>query len=105
MTGVQTCALPIFACRKVDSGNFPDLNFVRPEKKSRIISIEQIRNLSQKVSLKPTEGRYKVAIIIGADRMPGPTFNAFLKTLEEPPERTVFILLTVRPDQLGEPIR
>ena len=93
------------ACRKVDSGNFPDLNFVRPEKKSRIISIEQIRNLSQKVSLKPTECRYKVAIIIGADRMPGPTFNAFLKTLEEPPERTVFILLTVRPDQLGETIR
>ena len=93
------------ACRKVDSGNFPDLNFVRPEKKSRIISIEQIRNLSQKVSLKPTEGRYKVAIIIGADRMPGPTFNAFLMTLEEPPERTVFILLTVRPDQRGETIR
>ena len=93
------------ACRKVDSGNFPDLDFVRPEKKSRIISIEQIRNLTRKVSLKPTEGRYKVAIITGTDRMPGPTFNAFLKTLEEPPERTVFILLTVHPDQLGETLR
>ena len=93
------------ACRKVDSGNFPDLDFVRPEKKSRIISIEQIRNLTRKVSLKPTEGRYKVAIITGADRMPGPTFNAFLKTLEEPPERTVFILLTVHPDRLGETVR
>ena len=92
-------------CRKVDSGNFPDLDFVRPEKKSRIISIEQIRNLTRKVSLKPTEGRYKVAIITGADRMPGPTFNAFLKTLEEPPERTVFILLTVHPDRLGETVR
>ena len=92
-------------CRKVDSGNFPDLDFVRPEKKSRIISIEQIRNLTRKISLKPTEGRYKVAIITGADRMPGPTFNAFLKTLEEPPERTVFILLSVHPDQLGETIR
>ena len=93
------------ACRKVDSGNFPDLDFVRPEKKSRIISIEQIRNLTRKVSLKPTEGRYKVAIITGTDRMPGPTFNAFLKTLEEPPERTVFILLTVHPDRLGETVR
>ena len=93
------------ACRKVDSGNFPDLDFVRPEKKSRIISIEQIRNLTRKVSLKPTEGRYKVAIITGADRMPGPTFNAFLKTLEEPPERTVFILLSVHPDRLGETVR
>ncbi len=93
------------ACRKVDSGNFPDLDFVRPEKKSRIISIEQIRNLTRKVSLKPTEGRYKVAIITGTDRMPGLTFNAFLKTLEEPPERTVFILLTVHPDRLGETVR
>ena len=92
-------------CRKVDSGNFPDLDFVRPEKKSRIISIEQVRNLARKVSLKPTEGRYKVAIIAGADRMPGPAYNAFLKTLEEPPERTVFILLSVHPDQLGETIR
>jgi len=92
-------------CRKVDSGNFPDLDFVRPEKKSRIISIEQVRNLARKVSLKPTEGRYKVAIIGGADRMPGPAYNAFLKTLEEPPERTVFILLSVHPDQLGETIR
>ena len=93
------------ACHKVDSGNFPDLDFVRPEKKSRIISIDQIRNLTRKVSLKPTEGRYKVAIITGADRMLGPTFNAFLKTLEEPPERTVFILLTVHPDRLGETVR
>ena len=76
------------SCRKVDSGNFPDLDFVRPEKKSRIISIEQVRNLARKVSLKPTEGRYKVAIMAGADRMPGPAYNAFLKTLEEPPERT-----------------
>ena len=92
-------------CRKVDSGNFPDLDFVRPEKKSRIISIEQIRNLTRKVSLKPIEGRYKVAIITGADRMPGPTFNAFLKTLEEPPERTIFVLLSVHPDQLGETVR
>ena len=96
------CCIP---CHKVDSGNFPDLDILRPEKKSRIISIEQIRNLSHKVALKPTEGRYKVAIISGADRMPGPTFNAFLKTLEEPPERTVFILLSVHPDQLGETIR
>ena len=92
-------------CRKVDSGNFPDLDFVRPEKKSRVISIEQVRNLARKVSLKPTEGRYKVAVIAGADRMPGPAYNAFLKTLEEPPERTVFILLSVHPDQLGETIR
>ena len=51
-TGIplETCGGCI-PCRKVDSGNFPDLDFVRPEKKSRIISIDQIRNLARKVSL------------------------------------------------------
>ena len=48
------------ACRKVDSHNFPDLDIVRPESKSRVVTVDQIRGLIQKVSLKPTEGRYKV---------------------------------------------
>ena len=88
------------ACRKVDSQNFPDLDILRPEMKSRVIGVGQIRGLIQKVSLKPTEGRYKVAIISGADRMPPVTINAFLKTLEEPPERTVFMLLTAHPEKV-----
>jgi len=88
------------ACRKVDSHNFPDLDILRPEMKSRVIGVGQIRGLIQKVSLKPTEGRYKVAIISGADRMPPVTINAFLKTLEEPPERTVFMLLTAHPEKV-----
>ena len=88
------------ACRKVDSHNFPDLDIVRPESKSRVVTVDQIRGLIQKVSLKPTEGRYKVAIISGADRMPPVTINAFLKTLEEPPERTVFMLLTAHPEKV-----
>ena len=88
------------ACRKVDSQNFPDLDILRPEMKSRVIGVGQIRGLIQKVSLKPTEGRYKVGIISGADRMPPVTINAFLKTLEEPPEQTVFMLLTAHPEKV-----
>jgi len=92
------------ACCKVDSHNFPDLDIVRPESKSRVITVDQIRGLIQKVSLKPTEGRYKVAIISGADRMPSVTINAFLKTLEEPPDRTVFMLLTAHPEKVIETV-
>ena len=88
------------SCNKVDTHNFPDLDVIRPESKSRVITIDQIRRLIQKVSLKPTEGRYKVAIISSAERMPSVTVNAFLKTLEEPPDRTVFMLLTQFPEKI-----
>jgi len=88
------------ACRKVDTHNFPDLDIIRPESKSRVITVDQIRRLIQKISLKPTEGRYKVAIISSAERMPSVTINAFLKTLEEPPDCTVFMLLTQHPEKI-----
>ena len=88
------------ACRKVDTHNFSDLDIIRPESKSRVITVDQIRRLIQKVTLKPTEGRYKVAIISNAERMHSVSINAFLKTLEEPPDRTVFILLTKHPEKI-----
>ncbi len=88
------------ACRKVATHNFPDLDIIRPESKSRVITVEQIRRIIQKVSLKATEGRYKVAIISSAERMPSVTINALLKTLEEPPDYTVFMLLTQHPEKI-----
>jgi DNA polymerase-3 subunit delta' len=91
-------------CRRVDDGNFPDLTWLRPESKSRIISVEQVRDLIQMVNLKPTEGGYKIAIIAGADRLQISAANAFLKTLEEPPSRSVLLLLTTEPHRLLETI-
>jgi DNA polymerase III subunit delta' len=64
------------------------------------ISIDDIRELQAKVSLRPYEGARKVALIAGAEAMTVEAANAFLKTLEEPSPTTHFILLTDRPNFL-----
>jgi DNA polymerase-3 subunit delta' len=98
------CCDGCLSCRKIDHGNHGDVQWVRPESKSRIITIEQIRDLMQTVHLKPTEAEYKVATIVGADRLNVQAANAFLKTLEEPPPRSVLILLTTEPQRLLDTI-
>jgi DNA polymerase III subunit delta' len=92
-------------CRRIESGNHPDVQWVRPESKIRIITIDQIRDVIQVISLKPTEAEYKIAVIVGADRMNVQAANAFLKTLEEPPARSIIILLTCAFEQVLETIR
>ena len=91
-------------CRKIDGTNHPDVQWVRPESKSRIITIDQMRDLMQTIFLKPTEAEYKVAVIAGADRLNPQAANAFLKTLEEPPPRSVLILLSTEPGRILETI-
>ncbi len=56
--------------------------------------IEQVRSLRESVKYKPIRGRYKIIIIDEVHQVSGPAFNALLKTLEEPPEKTVFIFAT-----------
>jgi DNA polymerase-3 subunit gamma/tau len=56
--------------------------------------IEQVRSLRESVKYKPIRGRYKIIIIDEVHQVSGPAFNALLKTLEEPPEQTVFIFAT-----------
>ncbi len=92
------------ACRKIDHANHADVQWLRPEMKSRQISVDQIRELIQTVNLKPTEAEWKVAVIVAADRLNTQAANAFLKTLEEPPSRSILILLTAEPQQLLETI-
>ncbi|GAB4248160.1 MAG: hypothetical protein OHK005_14670 [Candidatus Methylacidiphilales bacterium] len=83
--------------------NHPDLYMVRPESKSRRITVEQIRELERSLSLKAVQAPLKVAGILAADRMcigQAEAANAFLKTLEEPPSHTVIFLTTTAPDLL-----
>jgi DNA polymerase-3 subunit delta' len=87
-------------CRRIDAEKYPDVYWVRPESKSRRITVEQVREFESAVNLKPSEARVKVGIIVDADCMGEEASNAFLKTLEEPPAQTIIILLTAEPQRL-----
>jgi DNA polymerase-3 subunit delta' len=91
-------------CRRIEGDNHPDIHWVRPESKSRVILIEQMRELMQEINLKSNDAEYKVAIIVAADRLNVNAANAFLKTLEEPPAKSVIILLSTEPQRLLETI-
>src|SRR5262245_1929418 len=98
------CCDACLSCRKIDAENHPDVLWVRPESKSRVITIEQMRELMRTVHLKPTQARFKVAVIAAADRLNVQAANAFLKTLEEPPADSILVLLSTEPQRLLETI-
>ena len=86
------------ACRKVQSGNHPDIISVSPT--GPIIRIAQIRALSETLCMKPYEARRRFVIISDAQTMNPEAGNAILKLLEEPPDRTIFILLAAQASDL-----
>lgn len=92
------------SCRNIDGASHPDIHWARPEAKSRIVTVDQMRELMREVQLKPREAACKVAVIAGADRLNTQAANAFLKTLEEPPPNSVLILLTTEPSRILETI-
>ncbi|MGO8696629.1 MAG: ATP-binding protein [Limisphaerales bacterium] len=92
------------SCHRIDQANHPDVLVLRPESKSRIIKIEQIRDLMHAINLKPSSGSYKVGVIVAAERLNVQAANAFLKTLEEPPPRSILILVTTEPQRILETI-
>ncbi|GAB4266531.1 MAG: hypothetical protein Kow0029_00280 [Candidatus Rifleibacteriota bacterium] len=63
-------------------------------------SVEDIRQMREKVKYKPAEGKYKIYIIDEVHMLSGSAFNAFLKTLEEPPETVIFVLATTDPQKV-----
>ena len=87
-TACGTC----LACRKADSGNHPDLQFIRPE--GSLLKIGQIRELQKQIIYEPLEASRKVYILTDVERMTEEAENCLLKTLEEPPASSVLILLT-----------
>ena len=92
------------SCRKVDDETHPDVLWVRPESKLRVVTIDQMRDLMQTIHLKPTQAPFKVGIIVSAERLNVQAANAFLKTLEEPPADSIIILLTTEPQRILETI-
>lgn len=91
-----------------DPEGHPDFFLLRPESKSRRVSIAQIRQLEHSLSRKPHRAPLKVALILEAERMcipPAEAANAFLKTLEEPPDHCLLLLTSDRPEALLPTVR
>ncbi|MGR9037922.1 MAG: DNA polymerase III subunit delta' C-terminal domain-containing protein, partial [Gammaproteobacteria bacterium] len=73
---------------------------IQPSEPGKIIGVDQIRALIDSIQLKPQYDAYRIVIIDPADQMNKSSFNAFLKCLEEPTERTLVFLITEKPASL-----
>lgn len=88
------------SCVLYMAGNHPDLSMLTLEDKASEIKIDQVRALSERFTLTSFRGGYKAAIIDPADKMNRSSFNALLKTLEEPSKDTLLVLAAGRIDHM-----
>src|ERR1700736_6457999 len=85
------------SCRDIDAGRFPDL--IEVDAASRT-NVDDTRELLDNVQYAPARGRYKVYLIDEVHMLSAHSFNALLKTLEEPPPHVKFLLATTDPQKL-----
>jgi DNA polymerase-3 subunit delta' len=78
----------------------PDLHIYKPEGKTQTHPVESMRNLIDEVALAPFEAKAKLFLIYDAERMLPASSNALLKTFEEPPPNTYFMLFCQQPDAM-----
>ncbi|MCV5900560.1 DNA polymerase III subunit gamma/tau, partial [Escherichia coli] len=84
-------------CREIDEGRFVDLLEIDAASRTKV---EDTRELLDNVQYKPARGRFKVYLIDEVHMLSRHSFNALLKTLEEPPEYVKFLLATTDPQKL-----
>jgi len=92
-TPCDTCS----TCQSISQGNFADLIEVDAASRTKV---EDTRELLENVQYTPTYGRYKIYLIDEVHMLSNHSFNALLKTLEEPPEHVKFLLATTDPHKL-----
>src|SRR6202044_1980166 len=90
------------ACREIAAGNSLDVLEIDAASNR---GIDQVRELRDMVRYAPAGGRYKVILLDEAHMLTDEASNALLKTLEEPPDKVVFIMATTEPDKLADTIR
>ena len=93
------------ACQLFQAGNHPDIARIEPEEPGKQIKVDAIRELIRFIQLSSQSGRGKIAVIAPAEAMNRSAANSLLKTLEEPPAGSTFILITHQPAFLPVTIR
>jgi DNA polymerase-3 subunit delta' len=93
------------ACTQLGAGTHPDYIKVVLEEDASVIKVDQIRSLAEKLSLSSHQGGYKVVVLNPAGKMNINAANSLLKTLEEPSDNTVLVLVCERPSQLPATVR
>jgi DNA polymerase III subunit delta' len=86
------------SCQLVNAGKHPDVQLIEPD--GAHVKIDQVRALQHDLALRPMEGRYRIAIFDQFETATVEAQNALLKTLEEPPDYAVLIVLTADPELL-----
>ncbi len=93
------------SCKQAESGNHPDIIRVIPSKET-VLSVEDVRTqINADISIKPYQSRYKIYLIADGDRMNEAAQNALLKTMEEPPEYAVLVIMTTNAEHFLPTIR
>ncbi len=92
-------------CHLYGAGTHPDINLVEPAEEGKAIVVDQVRGIIDYVTLKPHYAPFKITLIAPAERMNTAASNSLLKSLEEPPARSLMILVSHRPAALLPTIR
>lgn len=100
--GAEPC-LRCSSCKRIESGNFPDVHWIKPEGQS--IKIDQIEQLQKEFVYSGLESNQKVYIIVGSDTLTTNAANRILKFLEEPSRKTTAIMLTENSQSIIPTIR
>ena len=104
--GLDSCGA-CRSCQQIEARTHPDFFVIEPdpEQATQQIKIEQVREIEHQIMYRPLIGERKICLINDADRMTIGAANALLKTLEEPPAHSLFLVISSRPAALPATIR